>query len=110
MQAEGRESVGSLSDGYFSFINRCSRVFDQVRISLVFGCQTSIFSLRYHHGSLHEAYDHLVGCRRIASPNFGFFLQLIRYEKDLNSSETNDNSQILIESLSTEPTVIKKTT
>jgi hypothetical protein len=68
------------------------------------------FSLRYHHGSLQEAYDHLVGCRRIASPNFGFFLQLIRYEKDLNSTKTNENSRILIESLVTGPTVIEKTT
>lgn len=51
---------------------------------------------RYHFDTLHEAYDHLVRCRKIAAPNFGFFLQLIRYEKELeHSKEINSNNMTI---------------
>jgi hypothetical protein len=50
---------------------------------------------RYHHSTLREAYDHLVQRRRIALPNTGFFLQLIRYENDLRKDNTSETKQSL---------------
>ncbi|CAF1023758.1 unnamed protein product [Adineta steineri] len=50
------------------------------------------YLMKYHHENLIDAYDHLVNCRRIASPNFGFFLQLIRYEKTLHKFLSSNES------------------
>ncbi len=66
---------------------------------------TLLFKLRYHHDSLSKAYDYLLERRRIAAPNFSFFLQLIRYEKELRTtkeideSKNNDDKQNPIEKL-----------
>ena len=54
-----------------------------------------ILLFRYHHDTLYKAYDYLLERRRCAAPNLSFFLQLIRYEKDLRATkeidETKDN-------------------
>ncbi len=69
----------------------------------------SFFKLRYHHDSLSKAYDYLLERRNIAAPNLSFFLQLIRYEKELRAtkeideSKNNDDKQNPIENL--DPTV-----
>ncbi|CAF1380677.1 unnamed protein product [Rotaria magnacalcarata] len=44
------------------------------------------YLLRSYFNTLREAYNHLVEQRWIAVPNDAFFLQLIRYEKDLRAS------------------------
>jgi hypothetical protein len=48
---------------------------------------------RYHHDSLIKAYDYLLERRRMASPNYSFFLQLIRYEKELRAAQVIDESR-----------------
>ena len=48
---------------------------------------------RYHHDSLIKAYDYLLERRRMASPNYSFFLQLIRYEKELRAAKVIDESR-----------------
>ena len=50
-------------------------------------------SLRYHHDSLSKAYEYLLQRRHIAAPNMSFFLQLLRYEKELRTSKDIDESQ-----------------
>ncbi len=52
-----------------------------------------LFKLRYHHDSLSKAYDYLLERRRIAAPNLGFLLQLIRYEKELRATKEIDESK-----------------
>ncbi len=47
-----------------------------------------LFSLRYHHRSLLQAYDYLLDRRYLAAPNYGFFIQLIQYEKELKKTNT----------------------
>ena len=70
-------------------------------IILLFFC----FWLRYHHDSLSKAYDYLLERRSIAAPNLSFFLQLIRYEKELRTTKEidenkhNDDQQNPIEKL-----------
>ncbi|CAF4973597.1 unnamed protein product, partial [Rotaria socialis] len=49
--------------------------------------------LRYHHDSLLKAYDYLIEKRRVAAPNLSFFLQLIRYEKELRTTKEIDESK-----------------
>jgi hypothetical protein len=50
-----------------------------------------------------QAYDYLLDRRSISSPNCGFFIQLIRYEKTLRKSgaideqKNNDDKQNPIE-------------
>ena len=52
-----------------------------------------------------KAYDYLLDRRPISSPNYGFFIQLIRYEKELRKSglvdvqKNNDDKQNPIEKL-----------
>jgi len=64
-----------------------------------------LFKLRYHHDSLSKAYEYLLERRRIAAPNLSFFLQLIRYEKelrttkDIDESKNNDDKQNPIENI-----------
>lgn len=54
-----------------------------------------IFSFfpRFHHDTLYKAYDYLLERRRFAVPNHGFFLQLIRYEKELRERKEIDQSK-----------------
>lgn len=40
-----------------------------------------------------KAYEYLLQRRRIAAPNLSFFLQLIRYEKELRATEDIDESK-----------------
>ena len=54
-------------------------------------CRSILF--RYHHDSLSKAYDYLLERRRMASPNYSFFLQLIRYEKELRAANVIDESR-----------------
>ena len=54
-------------------------------------CRSILF--RYHHDSLSKAYDYLLERRRMASPNYSFFLQLIRYEKELRAAKVIDESR-----------------
>jgi hypothetical protein len=45
---------------------------------------------RHHNDSLEKAYEYLLERRPIAAPNYGFFIQLIRYEKQIqNKSQDN---------------------
>ena len=57
---------------------------------------------RYHHDTLHEAYGYLLERRRTAQPSDSFFLQLIRYEKELHKSKTSDTTQDPIKEFNTE--------
>jgi hypothetical protein len=52
-----------------------------------------IFRSRYHHDTLLKAYDYLLDRRRICSPNSGFLMQLIRYEKTLRNSGAIDEQK-----------------
>ena len=47
----------------------------------------------YHHDTLIKAYDYLLARRSLASPNSGFLLQLIRYEKVLRNSGVIDEQR-----------------
>ncbi|CAF3701139.1 unnamed protein product [Rotaria sp. Silwood1] len=49
--------------------------------------------MKYHHDSLIKAYDYLLDRRPICSPNSGFLMQLIRYEKALCNGGTIDEQQ-----------------
>ena len=51
------------------------------------------FHSRYHHDTLLKAYGYLLDRRPSASPNSGFLLQLIRYEKVLRNSGTIDEQR-----------------
>jgi len=74
--------------------------------------------LRYHHDTLSKAYEYLLERRHVAAPNLSFFLQLIRYEKELRTtkeideSKNNDDKQNPIEKLdsSQDPAVQNKET
>lgn len=48
---------------------------------------------RYHHDSLSKAYEYLLERRHIAAPNAAFFLQLIRYEKELRTTKEIDETK-----------------
>lgn len=50
-------------------------------------------SFRYHHDSLIKAYDYLLERRRAAAPNLSFFIQLIRYEKELRATKEIDENK-----------------
>lgn len=52
-----------------------------------------IFSHRFHHDSLRQAYEYLLERRRVAAPNLAFLLQLIRYEKELRATKDIDPSR-----------------
>ncbi len=77
-----------------------------------------LFKLRYHHDSLSKAYEYLLERRRVAAPNLSFFLQLIRYEKELRATKeidetkNNDDKQNPIEKLDStqDPSVQTKET
>jgi len=61
-----------------------------------------MFDFRYHHSTLDNAYEHLVERRFIAIPNDSFFLQLIRYEKDMHTNKNMNVEQNSNESISPE--------
>ncbi|CAF1202758.1 unnamed protein product [Rotaria sordida] len=72
---------------YFDQTNEFLRACRNKNQRVLVHCQVGIsrsssivlaYLLKYHHNNLREAYDHLVQRRRIALPNTGFFLQLIR--------------------------------
>ncbi|CAF2135569.1 unnamed protein product [Rotaria magnacalcarata] len=42
-----------------------------------------IYSMKYHHNTLKDAFHYLLEKRPQIGPNEGFLLQLIRYEKEL---------------------------
>ncbi|UJR07260.1 hypothetical protein I4U23_011548 [Adineta vaga] len=70
------------------FLHLCQNKGEKVLVHCQMGISRSssivlAYLIKYDKKNLLDAYDHLVTCRRIASPNFGFFLQLIRYEKTL---------------------------
>jgi hypothetical protein len=52
-----------------------------------------MFRSRYHHDTLMKAYDYLLDRRPVCSPNSGFLIQLIRYEKALRNSGAIDEQQ-----------------
>jgi hypothetical protein len=52
-----------------------------------------MFYSRYHHDTLFKAYDYLLDRRPISSPNSGFLLQLIQYEKELRNTGEIDEQQ-----------------
>ncbi|CAF1364332.1 unnamed protein product [Adineta ricciae] len=77
---------------YFAMTNRflqsCCKEGQRVLVHCQMGVSRSssivlAYLMKYHYGSLDEAYQYLVGRRRCAEPNLGFLLQLIRYEREL---------------------------
>ncbi|CAF1408378.1 unnamed protein product [Adineta ricciae] len=46
------------------------------------------YLMKYNHKSLEEAYEYLLERRPIVAPNYGFLIQLIRYEKELENQKT----------------------
>lgn len=52
-----------------------------------------MFRSRFHHDTLYKAYDYLLERRRAAAPNHAFFMQLIRYEKELRAKKEIDETK-----------------
>lgn len=96
-----------MSDGYFTIVVHRFSLSNEVKSSIYEKCVSDnvfIDLCRFHHNTLREAYTHLVERRRIASPNTGFFLQLIRYEKELRArKEIDDSKRIIDETNPVEP-------
>lgn len=73
-------------------ISRSSTIVLAYLIKFVSSSSSSSFDLflllRYNHFTLEEAYRYLLKRRPIISPNYGFLLELIRYEKEIHSSTT----------------------
>jgi hypothetical protein len=44
---------------------------------------------RHHNYSLEDAFAYLLDRRPVAAPNYGFLLQLIRYEKEVRNKDRN---------------------
>ncbi|CAF1649443.1 unnamed protein product [Rotaria magnacalcarata] len=70
------------------FLHSCKNKNERVLIHCQLGISRSssivlAYLLKYHYDTVHEAYAHLVAQRRAAVSNYDFFLQLIRYENDL---------------------------
>ncbi|CAF3433051.1 unnamed protein product [Rotaria sp. Silwood1] len=99
---------------HFEETNEFLRVCKEKNEKVLVHCQMGIsrsssvvlaYLMKYHHDSLLKAYDYLLERRRIAAPNISFFLQLIRYEKELrktkeiDESKHNDDQQNPIEKL-----------
>ncbi|CAF2135115.1 unnamed protein product [Rotaria magnacalcarata] len=88
------------------FLHACKLKGEKVLVHCQMGISRSssiilAYLIKYHFDNIYDAYDHLVQCRRIVSPNFGFFLQLIRYESDLHSSKTIKDDHVLKEPIET---------
>ncbi|CAF0734138.1 unnamed protein product [Rotaria sordida] len=92
------------------FLHNCKQKNEKVLVHCQMGISRSssivlAYLMKYHHDSLIKAYDYLLERRRIAAPNISFFLQLIRYEKELritkeiDESKHNDDQQNPIEKL-----------
>ncbi|CAF0965764.1 unnamed protein product [Adineta steineri] len=85
------------------FLLSCKEKGEKVLVHCQMGISRSssivlAYLIKFHHENLTDAYDHLLNRRHIAAPNFGFFLQLIRYEKALNSDKTDNKDSIPTES------------
>ena len=63
-----------------------------MRFIFVFKVDQMFYS-RYHHDTLMQGYGYLLDRRPICSPNSGFLMQLIRYEKALRKSGVIDEQQ-----------------
>ncbi|UJR11500.1 hypothetical protein I4U23_015681 [Adineta vaga] len=78
------------------FLYSCQQNNEKVLIHCHMGISRSssitlAYLIKYHHNNLFEAYDYLLNQRLFASPNYGFFIQLIRYEKELQKVRINAN-------------------
>ncbi|CAF3726254.1 unnamed protein product [Rotaria sp. Silwood1] len=73
------------------FLHLCKQKNDKVLVHCHMGISRSssiilAYLIKYHHDTLLEAYDYLLDRRLFAAPNYGFFIQLIRYEKKLHKN------------------------
>ena len=89
-----------MSNGNISFVNDYSCLFNEVKLN-VKSKKFLTLLLRFHHNSLFTAYDYLLERRRMAFPNYSFFLQLIRYEKELQAIKIDDETKTDNEKLNT---------
>ncbi|CAF1116226.1 unnamed protein product, partial [Adineta ricciae] len=90
------DELGVNIENYFEQTNKFLRLCQNKNEKVLVHCQMGVsrsssiilaYLITYHFETLSDAYDHLVNCRRVAAPNFGFFLQLIRYEKLLRENK-----------------------
>ncbi|CAF0933426.1 unnamed protein product [Adineta steineri] len=107
---ELRSDIKKYFDETNQFLYNCKQKNEKVLVHCQMGISRSstivlAYLMKYHHDSLYKAYDYLVERRRVASPNLAFFLQLIRYEKELrltkeiDETKNNDDKQNPIEKL-----------
>ncbi|CAF1468241.1 unnamed protein product [Rotaria magnacalcarata] len=80
------------------FLHECKEKNEKVLVHCQMGISRSssvvlAYLMKYHHDSLLKAYDYLIEKRRVAAPNLSFFLQLIRYEKELRATKEIDESK-----------------
>ncbi|CAF1155521.1 unnamed protein product [Rotaria magnacalcarata] len=97
-------------DATNEFLYNCKRKNEKVLVHCQMGISRSstivlAYLMKYHHDSLFKAYDYLLERRRMATPNMSFFLQLIRYEKELRAikeideTKNNDDKQNPIQNI-----------
>ncbi|CAF3082827.1 unnamed protein product [Rotaria sp. Silwood2] len=97
---ELRADIKKHFDESNDFLHNCKQKNEKVLVHCQMGISRSssvvlAYLMKYHHDSLLKAYDYLLERRRIAAPNISFFLQLIRYEKELRlTKEIDENSLI----------------
>ncbi|CAF1250870.1 unnamed protein product [Adineta steineri] len=99
------------------FLYNCKQKNEKVLVNCQMGISRSssvvlAYLMKYHHDSLGKAYEYLLERRRVAAPNLSFFLQLIRYEKELRAtkeideSKNNDDKQNPIEKLDSNQDIV----
>ncbi|CAF4781873.1 unnamed protein product, partial [Rotaria sp. Silwood2] len=95
---ELRADIKKHFDESNDFLHNCKQKNEKVLVHCQMGISRSssvvlAYLMKYHHDSLLKAYDYLLERRRIAAPNISFFLQLIRYEKELRLTKEIDESK-----------------
>ncbi|CAF1125747.1 unnamed protein product [Adineta steineri] len=75
------------------FLSSCKQKNEKVLVHCQMGISRSssiilAYLIKYHHDTLFNAYDNLLNRHPFAAPNYGFFIQLIRYEKELHQIQT----------------------
>jgi protein-tyrosine phosphatase len=96
------DDIGADVKQYFDqtnkFLYECKEKNEKVLVHCQMGISRSssiilAYLMKYHHDTLYKAYNYLLERRRIAVPNYSFFIQLIRYENELRATREIDETK-----------------